>query len=88
MNHANTLEDLTMHGQQVGNSRHGKTISRFRISRWCFFSTSRNAMLIQQVEGVARACFSFNQYSGLTPNRFNAAWEIIYEDILSKNIII
>jgi hypothetical protein len=41
-----------------------------------------NSMLVQQVEGVARQWSSFNQYTGLTPNRFDAAWENIYENIL------
>ncbi len=41
-----------------------------------------NCMLVQQVEGVARQWSSFNQYTGLTPNRFNAAWEDTYASIL------
>lgn len=40
-----------------------------------------NTMLIQQVEGVARQWSSFNQYD-LTPNRFNSAWENLYEAAL------
>ncbi|MEM9991704.1 MAG: SusD/RagB family nutrient-binding outer membrane lipoprotein [Bacteroidota bacterium] len=46
-----------------------------------------NSMLIQQVEGVARQWTSFNQYTGLTPNRFNAAWENIYESVLNETKI-
>jgi len=42
------------------------------------------SMLSQQVEGVARQWSSFNQYTGLTPNRFNAAWTNIYENILNE----
>ena len=41
-----------------------------------------NSMLSQQVEGVARQWSSFNQYSGLTPNRFDNAWQTTYEDVL------
>jgi len=41
-----------------------------------------NSMLTQQVEGVARQWSSFNVYTGLTPNRFDAAWQNIYEGIL------
>ncbi len=41
-----------------------------------------NSMLVQQVEGVARQWSSFNQYTGLTPNRFNSAWQNTYENIL------
>ena len=45
--------------------------------------TSRfNSMLSQQVEGVARQWTSFNNYSGLTPNRFDTAWDNYYENIL------
>lgn len=43
-----------------------------------------NSMLTQQVEGVARQWASFNQYTGLTPNRFDAAWGNIYENILNE----
>ncbi len=43
-----------------------------------------NCMLIQQVEGVARQCTSFNGYTGLTPNRFDAAWQNTYEHILNE----
>lgn len=41
-----------------------------------------NCMLTQQVEGVNRQWSSMNAYSGLTPIRFNAAWENVYENIL------
>ena len=41
-------------------------------------------LLIQQVEGTARQWSSFNQYSGLTPNRFDDAWQNIYENILNE----
>jgi len=41
-----------------------------------------NCMLTQQVEGVARQWSAFNQYSGLTPVRFNSAWTNTYENIL------
>lgn len=44
----------------------------------------RNSMLIQQVEGVARAYSSFNRYSGLTPNHFDEAWQNIYENVLNE----
>ena len=45
--------------------------------------TSRfNSLISQQVEGVARQWSSFNNYSGLTPNRFNTAWNNYYENIL------
>ena len=43
-----------------------------------------NCMLVQQVEGVARQWQSFNLYTGLTPNRFDAAWQNIYENILNE----
>lgn len=43
-----------------------------------------NCMLSQQVEGVARQWQSMNQYTGLTPNRFDAAWNNIYENILNE----
>ena len=36
--------------------------------------TSRfNSLISQHVEGVARQWSSFNNYTGLTPNRFNTA---------------
>ena len=52
--------------------------------------TSRfNSMISQHVEGVARQWTSFNNYSGLTPNRFNTAWQNYYEKILIEvNIMI
>lgn len=40
-----------------------------------------NCMLTQQVEGVARQWTSFNQYTGLTPNRFDSAWNDLYENV-------
>lgn len=40
-----------------------------------------NCMLTQQVEGVERQWSSFNQYSGLTPNRFDATWSDLYEAV-------
>ncbi|MEM6765781.1 MAG: SusD/RagB family nutrient-binding outer membrane lipoprotein [Bacteroidota bacterium] len=43
-----------------------------------------SCMLSQQVEGVARQWQSFNQYTGLTPNRFDAAWQNVYENILNE----
>ena len=43
-----------------------------------------NCMLVQQVEGVARQWASFNQYTGLTPNRFDDAWTDTYENILNE----
>ncbi len=43
-----------------------------------------NSMLVQQVEGVARQWSSFNQYTGLTPNRFDAAWNNVYENVLNE----
>ena len=43
-----------------------------------------NSMLCQQVEGVARQWSSFNQYTGLTPNRFDAAWTNVYENVLNE----
>jgi len=43
-----------------------------------------NCMLVQQVEGVARQCTSFNSYTGLTPNRFDAVWQNTYENILNE----
>ncbi len=43
-----------------------------------------NSMLIQQVEGVERQWQAFNQYTGLTPNRFDAAWNNVYENILNE----
>lgn len=46
-----------------------------------------NSMLVQQVEGVARQWQSFNQYTGLTPNRFDAAWTNVYENILNEIVI-
>ena len=45
--------------------------------------TSRfNSLISQHVEGVARQWTSFNNYTGLTPNRFNTAWSNYYENIL------
>ena len=41
-----------------------------------------NTMISQHVEGVARQWTSFNNYSGLTPNRFDNAWETFYEDVM------
>lgn len=41
-----------------------------------------NCMLMQQVEGVARQWSSFNQYNGLQPSDFDAAWQNIYENAL------
>ena len=43
-----------------------------------------NCMMMQQVEGVARQWSSFNQYTGLVPNRFDADWTNIYENILNE----
>jgi len=43
-----------------------------------------NCMLIQQVEGVARQWSSFNQYTGLTPNRFDGGWGDVYENVLNE----
>lgn len=43
-----------------------------------------NCMMMQQVEGVARQWSSFNQYSGLVPNRFDTDWANIYENILNE----
>ncbi|MFT4566468.1 MAG: hypothetical protein ACI9FN_001424 [Saprospiraceae bacterium] len=43
-----------------------------------------NCMLSQQVEGVARQWSSFNQYTGLTPNRFDNAWNGVYENVLNE----
>ena len=43
-----------------------------------------NSMLVQQVEGVARQWQSMNQYTGMTPNRFDAAWNNVYENILNE----
>ena len=43
-----------------------------------------NCMLTQQVEGVERQWSSFNQYSGLTPNRFDDAWDDTYENVLNE----
>jgi len=42
------------------------------------------SMLSQQVEGVERQWSSFNQYTGLTPNRFDDAWQNIYENVLNE----
>lgn len=43
-----------------------------------------NCMLVQQVEGVARQWQSFNQYTGLTPNRFDNPWTNTYENVLNE----
>jgi len=43
-----------------------------------------NCMLVQQVEGVARQWSSFNQYTGLTPNRFDGGWQDVYENVLNE----
>lgn len=43
-----------------------------------------NSMLSQQVEGVARQWQSMNNYTGLTPNRFDAAWNNVYENVLNE----
>ena len=54
-----------------------------RMMDWYGGQTSRvNSMFTQQTEGVARQWSSFNDYSGLTPVRFNTVWDIYYEDIL------
>ena len=45
--------------------------------------TSRfNSLISQHVEGVARQWSSFNNYTGLTPNRFDTAWDNYYENVL------
>ncbi|MFC5044211.1 SusD/RagB family nutrient-binding outer membrane lipoprotein [Aquimarina hainanensis] len=41
-----------------------------------------NSLITQQVEGVERQWTSFNNYTGLTPNRFDTAWNNIYTSIL------
>ncbi|NJC27445.1 SusD/RagB family nutrient-binding outer membrane lipoprotein [Neolewinella antarctica] len=46
-----------------------------------------NCMLVQQVEGVERQWSAFNQYTGLTPVRFDAAWSNTYENILIESRI-
>ena len=46
------------------------------FSRW-------NCMFTQQVEGVARQWSAFNQYI-ITPNRFDAPWGAIYENVLGE----
>ncbi len=46
-----------------------------------------NSMLVQQVEGVARQWSAFNQYTGLTPNRFDDAWQNVYENTLNEILI-
>lgn len=43
-----------------------------------------NCMMMQQVEGVARQWSSFNQYTGLTPNRFDAPWTNLFENTLNE----
>jgi len=43
-----------------------------------------NSLLTQQIEGVARQWSSFNQYTGLTPNRFDDAWTNVYENVLNE----
>ncbi len=43
-----------------------------------------NCMISQQVEGVARQWSSFNQYTGFTPNRFDTAWNNVYENVLNE----
>lgn len=43
-----------------------------------------NCMLTQQIEGVIRQYSSLNQYTGLTPNRYDDAWQNIYENILNE----
>ncbi len=40
-----------------------------------------NCLLTQQVEGVERQWTSFNNYTGLTPNRFDTAWTNLYEEV-------
>ena len=40
-----------------------------------------NSLLTQQVEGVERQWTSFNNYTGLTPNRFDTAWTNLYEAV-------
>lgn len=42
------------------------------------------SMLTQQTEGVARQWVAFNQYTGLTPNRFDDGWQNIYENVLNE----
>ncbi len=42
------------------------------------------SMLTQQTEGVARQWVAFNQYTGLTPNRFDDAWQNVYENVLNE----
>jgi len=43
-----------------------------------------SSMLVQQVEGVERQWSAFNQYTGLTPNRFDDAWQNLYENTLNE----
>ena len=43
-----------------------------------------NCSLTQQVDGVARSWASYYTYFGLTPNRFDNAWQSIYENILNE----
>ena len=43
-----------------------------------------SCMLSQQVEGVARQWTSFNQYTGLAPNRFDDAWDNHYENTINE----
>ena len=43
-----------------------------------------NAGLVQQTEGVARQWTPFYAYNGLTPNRFDGAWNNVYENILNE----
>ncbi|MEM6318653.1 MAG: SusD/RagB family nutrient-binding outer membrane lipoprotein [Bacteroidota bacterium] len=43
-----------------------------------------SCMMMQQVEGVARQWSSFNQYTGLTPNRFDTDWNNVYENVLNE----
>ncbi|MEE9372897.1 MAG: SusD/RagB family nutrient-binding outer membrane lipoprotein [Saprospiraceae bacterium] len=43
-----------------------------------------NGLLVQQVEGVARQWSSLNSYTGLTPNRYDASWNNIYENVLNE----
>lgn len=47
-----------------------------------------NCMLSQQIEGVERQWTSFNQYTGLTPNRFDTAWTDLYENVFIETDVL
>ena len=51
------------------------------VDTWGGAFSRFNTLFMQQVQGVARQWTSFDQYV-LTPNRFDNAWQELYENVL------